>query len=53
MRQNLCDSEFMLTSSDIKEIEEIEKEYHTDEFIYGKTLDIPSRIIKAGKCRGL
>ena len=36
MRQNLCDSEFMLTSSDIKEIEEIEKEYHTDEFIYGK-----------------
>ena len=36
MRRNLCDSEFMLTSSDIKEIEEIEKEYHTDEFIYGK-----------------
>lgn len=35
VRQNLCDRELMLTAADIAEIEEIEREYLTDEFIYG------------------
>ena len=35
VRRNLCDREVMLNADDIAEIEEIESEYLTDEFIYG------------------
>ena len=35
VRRNLCDREVMLTADDIAEIEEIEREYLSDEFIYG------------------
>ena len=35
VRDNLCDGEIRLTSDDVRGIEEIEKEYLTDEFIYG------------------
>lgn len=35
VQDNLCDSTLCLTESDIKGIEEIEKEYLSDEFIYG------------------
>jgi lipoyltransferase/lipoate-protein ligase len=36
MRTKLCDEEMTLTPSDIQGIEEIEKGYLSDEFIYGK-----------------
>lgn len=32
---HLCDSEYTLTESEIEKVKEIEKEYITDEFIYG------------------
>ncbi|MFC2710612.1 lipoate--protein ligase [Hoylesella oralis] len=35
VRRNLCKRELKLTAEDIKNIEEIEKEYLADEFIYG------------------
>lgn len=35
VRHNLCERELQLTAKDIRNIEEIEKEYITDEFIYG------------------
>ena len=35
VRSNLCDGEIMLDEADVKGIEEIEKEYLTDDFIYG------------------
>lgn len=35
VRTSLCDSERMLTAGDIAEIEEIEREYLSPEFIYG------------------
>ena len=35
VRRNLCDREIVLNADDIAEIEEIEREYLTDEFIYG------------------
>ena len=35
VRRNLCDREVTLNADDIAEIEEIEREYLTDEFIYG------------------
>lgn len=35
VRQNLCDRERMLTADDIAEIEEIEREYLSEKFIYG------------------
>lgn len=35
VKDNLCDSEIVLTSNDINCIKEIEKEYYTDEFIFG------------------
>jgi lipoic acid synthetase/lipoate-protein ligase A len=35
VKQNLCESQRMLTDDDIKRIEEIEEEYLTPEFIYG------------------
>ena len=35
VRQNLCHDEVMLTQDDIAEIEEIEREYLSEEFIYG------------------
>ena len=35
MRDNLCEGEIRLTDADVRGIEEIEKEYLTDEFIYG------------------
>lgn len=35
VHDNLCDSEKVLTEEDIAAIEEIEKEYLSDEFIYG------------------
>lgn len=34
-RNNLCNSDIMLSASDVREIEEIEKEYLTKEFIMG------------------
>lgn len=36
VRQNLCDGEIMLTETDIRGIEELEQEYLTPAFIYGK-----------------
>ena len=36
VRRSLCDEEYMLTADDISQIEEIEKEYLSPEFIYGK-----------------
>ncbi len=35
VRQNLCHDEVMLTQDDIADIEEIEREYLSEEFIYG------------------
>ncbi|MGN0282051.1 MAG: lipoate--protein ligase [Prevotella sp.] len=35
VRSNLCDEEITLDDDDVKGIEEIEKEYLTDEFVYG------------------
>ena len=35
VRRNLCDREIVLNADGIAEIEEIEREYLTDEFIYG------------------
>lgn len=35
VRQNLCQSEVVLTPDDIRSIEQIEQEYLSDEFIYG------------------
>jgi len=35
VRENLCDRELTLTDEDIRKIKEIEKEYLTEEFIYG------------------
>ena len=35
VRSNLCDGEILLDEADVKGIEEIEKEYLTDDFIYG------------------
>ena len=36
VRQSLCDEEYMLTADDIAQIEELEKEYLSPDFIYGK-----------------
>lgn len=36
VRRSLCDEEYMLTADDIIQIEEMEKEYLSPEFIYGK-----------------
>lgn len=36
MRQHLCDESITLTHEDVERIKEIEKEYLTDDFIYGK-----------------
>ena len=36
VRQTLCDDELMLTDHQVKEIEQMEKDYLSDEFIYGK-----------------
>nr|WP_314754608.1 lipoate protein ligase C-terminal domain-containing protein [uncultured Prevotella sp.] len=36
VRENLCDGEIMLTENDIHGIEELEQEYLTPAFIYGK-----------------
>ena len=35
VRNNLCQGELTLTEDDVRGIEEIEKEYLTDEFVYG------------------
>lgn len=35
VRTNLCDGEYQLSYDDVAKIEEIEREYLTDEFIYG------------------
>lgn len=35
VRRNLCDGEHLLTPEDVARIEEMEREYLTDEFIYG------------------
>jgi len=52
MREQLCDREIILEDKDICAIQEIEKEYHTTEFIYGKnpryTLTRKGRIEGAG-----
>ena len=36
VRKTLCDGELMLTDDDIQHVQEIEKEYLSDDFIYGK-----------------
>ena len=36
VRQNLCQTELTLTDDDIRRIEEMEQEYLSDEFIYGR-----------------
>lgn len=36
IRRQLCKSEYMLNEEDVRQIEEIEQEYLSDEFIYGK-----------------
>ena len=36
VRKTLCDGELMLTEDDIQHVQEIEKEYLSDDFIYGK-----------------
>ena len=36
VRKTLCDEEITLPADDIRDVEEIEKEYLSDEFIYGK-----------------
>ena len=36
VHQQLCDEDFTLNEKDIKQIEQIEQEYLSDEFIYGK-----------------
>ena len=36
VRKTLCDGELMLTDDDIHHVREIEKEYLSDDFIYGK-----------------
>ena len=36
VRKTLCDGELMLTDDDIQHVREIEKEYLSDDFIYGK-----------------
>ena len=36
VRKSLCDEELQLTADDVKNVEELEKEYLSDEFIYGK-----------------
>lgn len=36
VRKTLCDEEITLTADDIRDVEEIEQEYLSDEFIYGK-----------------
>ena len=35
VRQNLCEGEILLTEADVRGIEDIEREYLTDAFIYG------------------
>ena len=35
VRRTLCDEEITLTADDVRSVEEIEKEYLSDEFIYG------------------
>ena len=36
VRKSLCDEEIMLTADDVRNVEELEQEYLSDEFIYGK-----------------
>lgn len=36
VRKTLCDGELMLTDDDIQQVKKIEKEYLSDDFIYGK-----------------
>ena len=36
VRQTLCDDDLMLTNEQVKAIEQMEKEYLSDEYIYGK-----------------
>ena len=36
VRKSLCDEELQLTADDVRSVEELEKEYLSDEFIYGK-----------------
>lgn len=53
VRGNLCDSELLLDDEAVKCIEDIEKQYLTDEFIYGRnpacTVNIKSRIDGVGE----
>ena len=36
VRKSLCDEELLLTDDDVRRVEELEQEYLSDEFIYGK-----------------
>lgn len=47
VRKTLCDGELMLTDDDIQQVQKIEKEYLSDDFIYGKNPEYT--IVK--KCR--
>lgn len=51
VRKNLCDGEVMLDSEAIRQIEDIEREYLTDEFIYGRNPRYT--IIRKGRIEGV
>ena len=51
VRENLCKGEITLTSDDIQAIEEIEKEYLTDEFVYGNNPKYT--VVRKGRIEGV
>ena len=51
VRDNLCEGEIRLTDDDVKGIEEIEREYLTDEFIYGNNPKYS--LIRKGRIEGV
>ena len=51
VRENLCKGEITLTSDDIRAIEEIEKEYLTDEFVYGNNPKYT--VVRKGRIEGV
>ena len=51
VRENLCKGEITLTSDDIRAIEEIEKEYLADEFVYGNNPKYT--VVRKGRIEGV
>ena len=51
VRKTLCDGELMLTDDDIQQVQKIEKEYLSDDFIYGKNPQYP--IVKKRRIEGV